>query len=69
MKTITFLLLLAFCSGCGREDTAKAKEPTDNIVKFKIVIIDGCQYFNWIDRYGYGSLTHKGNCNNPIHNH
>jgi hypothetical protein len=33
-------------------------------------VIDGCQYIETVSYTGNGpvtSLTHKGNCNNPIH--
>lgn len=33
----------------------------------KEVVIDGCEYFK-VPSYGqYYTLTHKGNCKNPIH--
>lgn len=39
---------------------------------YTIKVIDGCQYieydYGFLDQRVY-SLTHKGNCNNPIHNH
>lgn len=38
---------------------------------YTILEIDGCQYievsFGTGSNVGYYSLTHKGNCNNPIH--
>jgi hypothetical protein len=36
-----------------------------------VVTIDGCQYIKTTSFNGNGateSLTHKGNCTNPIHN-
>lgn len=36
----------------------------------EIVTIDGCQYIqtdSYVKGYTVENLTHKGNCNNPIH--
>lgn len=70
MKYLLFLLLLA---SCDHKPTVKGKPTTYTLgsnmgaeYRLEVVIIDGCQYL-----YGpWGNatvLTHKGNCNNPIH--
>ena len=33
----------------------------------KTIIIDGCEYLAFKDSHGSLIITHKGNCNNPIH--
>lgn len=55
---------------CGYKPAVESKPTTYTIEghfdAIEIVVIDGCQYL-----YGPWSssavLTHKGNCNNPIH--
>ena len=34
---------------------------------FEIVVIDSCQYIAYRLTTYQGLLTHKGNCNNPVH--
>ncbi len=34
---------------------------------FRVVVIDGCQYFYQYNPRGGSTLCHKGNCTNPIH--
>ena len=37
-------------------------------IELKVYNIGGCEYIGDLDRgQGYYFLTHKGNCNNPIH--
>ena len=33
----------------------------------KTIIIEGCEYLAFKDNDGVLMITHKGNCNNPIH--
>lgn len=33
----------------------------------EVVVYEECEYFRCVSYYGYHSLTHKGNCKNPIH--
>ena len=59
LKTILrysfYALLSAFIVSCN---TARTSNENQNI--------EGCQYIVTKNSYGNG-LTHKGNCNNPIH--
>ena len=60
------LLTLASCQepNVQRENTGYVVMNGSN--PLKIVKIDGCQYL--LGDWGYATvLTHKGNCNNPIH--
>ena len=44
----------------------KAKEDK-HLERYELIILDGCEYYRtggWSD----AGITHKGNCNNPIHN-
>jgi hypothetical protein len=59
-----------FTLGCG--ESPKAETRTGTKSNYSIVTIDGCEYIEcdygiW-DQRVY-SLTHKGNCKNPIHIH
>lgn len=54
MKYVSIILTLCFVSCTSTNDK----------------VIDGCQYIETVSYTGNGpvtSLTHKGNCNNPIH--
>ncbi len=61
---LLIVILFASCSPNGKEKVIE-----DNNTKprhdYKVVIIDRCEYIEVAD--GYYSLTHKGDCNNPIH--
>lgn len=63
--TISVLITLTLTS-C----TSNQVKPSSLKEKYKIVIIDGCEYIMYSESHGYqgyGYLTHKGNCKNPIH--
>jgi hypothetical protein len=40
-----------------------------NLHNPKIVVIDQCEYIQFRTHNLYDVITHKGNCNNPIHKH
>lgn len=69
MKKLTLIIAVLFM-GC-EDMTEKPSLPVMNnqadIVNAKIVVIDGCQYIQY-HGYRFPAITHKGNCNNPIHN-
>ncbi len=70
MKYLLILISLACLVGC---DSDRRETPIDKDFGMqlpgwdtKVLSIDGCQYFyGRLDRGVY--LTHKGNCNNPVH--
>ncbi len=64
-KTITSYLLVAFCTFIASCNSDK-KVPLE--FKYQVVKIDGCEYLQHIGAMGYLHVTHKGNCNNIIHN-
>ena len=71
-KILTLLALCICMMGCGDQSGNVEVNPTDYVMDtyhpLQIVELNGCQYF-----YGpWGNatvLTHKGDCNNPIHIH
>ena len=71
VKTRLILLLMAavFMSGCLMNSAdlwAEGSGPAPH----KVVIIEGCEYIEvkaGIADQSVYSLTHKGNCKNPIH--
>jgi len=74
MKHLIYLLLIAAtcfigCSGGVEPPYKKAKLRHGNAY-FKEITIDTCQYIYDanINLSVPAVLTHKGNCNNPIHN-
>lgn len=69
MKTLLLLLLIGMM-GC--EESNVEQNTTQHIIgcnkRLNEVTIDGCQYLYGV--WGHATvLTHKGNCNNPIHIH
>lgn len=61
--------LSCWLGGCSEAiDAPKTKTAAG----YNLVRIDGCQYievergFQYTNNYAYG-ITHKGNCDNPIH--
>lgn len=74
MNNIKFKNLLCIASlgftvlltGCFGSDNDVNPEKT-----YRIVRIEGCEYI-FVSRRPFGAemaLSHKGNCENPIHNH
>lgn len=39
----------------------------DGLYSVKEIEIEGCEYFSYRTHNDVRGLTHKGNCNNPIH--
>jgi hypothetical protein len=35
--------------------------------KFRVIELEGCEYFYTTDYHGNYVLCHKGNCKNPVH--
>ena len=68
------LLILALAIGMvGCYDVNVKHESTDYVIRggnnpLTIVVVDSCEYL--YGEWGNATvLTHKGNCNNPIHKH
>lgn len=70
MKKFLVILMVCFVGvGCDNPQTSGGNE-TSIDGDYTIKVIDGCQYIEYdygiLDQRVY-SLTHKGDCNNPIH--
>ena len=57
--------MLMLLVGC--ETTIEQKDKTEKVngTSVKEFTYDGCEYVYF--PYGYGTVSHKGNCKNPIH--
>jgi hypothetical protein len=72
MKNKLFLLALAI-GMVGCYDVNVERKQTDYVIRggnnpLTIVVVDSCEYLH--GEWGNATvLTHKGNCNNPIHKH
>lgn len=78
---ISFFVILAIFIGCEQQTTPDedtqlehTAEGLINIVSrgdVEVIIIDGCEYLIYKEEHGsnqgYGFMSHKGNCKNPIH--
>jgi len=78
---LTILVTSFIFSGCqeaerrNEEDklNLKTEKRIHNIKKgdYEVLLIDRCQYILYQESEGvnlaYGFMSHKGNCNNPIH--
>jgi len=63
------------------DEDSKVEHNAENLINeinsddVEIVVIDGCEYIIYKStpsnnvRIGYGFMSHKGNCKNPIHYH
>jgi hypothetical protein len=73
MKNLFLAAVVAFAIfslGCGQSPSTERRMETKN--NYSVIVIDGCEYIEC----DYGilaqrvySLTHKGNCKNPVHIH
>jgi hypothetical protein len=54
--------------GCVQDSNEYDVFKNTNLDNPKIVIIDGCEYIQF-RTHNFNAITHKGNCNNPIHKH
>lgn len=71
MKKILLLPFIAIgITGCNMNPQFSSKDSEQKIGDYTIKTIDGCEYIEYdvgiVDQRVY-SLTHKGNCKNPIH--
>lgn len=79
---LTLLIILSTLTSCDKSLPWKEdgiKEDSNYLEKatiisdgrYEILIIDDCEYILFNNKAGinlaYGYMSHKGNCNNPIH--
>lgn len=66
---IVVIFALTLALACNPAPTGE--KTTDSGKGYSVKVIDGCEYievsFALGVQSGYYSLTHKGNCKNPIH--
>lgn len=73
-----FVFSLAGCKDTSQPSTVQVMLPGDttHYVKYSssrrdgsysILMIEGCEYIIFMTANGDPSITHKGNCKNPIH--
>lgn len=71
VKISILLLVLLFLISCDDKSDIKSYtlEIGNNKVSVDEYTIDGCQYLGYLTNGNAKScyLTHKGNCNNPMH--
>jgi hypothetical protein len=64
------IIFSCFSLACGQSPSTERRTETQG--NYSVVVIDGCEYiecdYGLLDQRVY-SLTHKGNCSNPIHSH
>jgi len=81
-KSILILLSFAFiffsaCFEPVQDEDSPIEHETEQIIHnipegdLEILVIEGCEYIVFKDgrgsNHGFGYMSHKGNCNNPIH--
>jgi hypothetical protein len=66
MKYIIILLIIILSSCANKQEINdnQIKEAKENI---DTMTYEGCQYIGFYTSYSHYVFTHKGNCNNPIH--
>jgi len=60
------LIAMLICIGIAAT-ILSCKEKGKELFAGEQVTIEGCEYLKMRSYSGYFSLTHKGNCSNPIH--
>lgn len=67
IASLTIMTLMVGCSSREKQKEANVYNVDTLDTEYSIYIIDSCEYIVF---YGGSSTwgTHKGNCNNPIHN-
>lgn len=69
MKNKLILIALTIgMMGCCVQNSENEMFDATKLYDPKIVIIDGCEYIQF-HIHKADAITHKGNCNNPIHKH
>lgn len=63
------LILLAALALCGCDEKSKEQGVIESMKSVRVVRYDGCQYLVYHIGTNVGTMTHKGNCDNPIHRH
>lgn len=64
------LVLILFPAACQVPRGTNQGSANSSALNYKIVVIDSCEYIEVYEGIGQSSvysLTHKGNCKNPIH--
>ena len=57
IKLLIGIITIGMITSCNNQPIFVSKD-------FEVIQIEGCQY---IEKQSNGTITHKGNCNNPIH--
>ena len=67
IASLTIMTLMVGCSSREKQKEVNVYNVDTLETEYSIYIIDSCEYIVF---YGGSSTwgTHKGNCNNPIHN-
>lgn len=67
IASLTIMTLMVGCSSREKQKEVNVYNVDTLDTEYSIYIIDSCEYIVF---YGGSSTwgTHKGNCNNPIHN-
>lgn len=63
-----YIVLSAFLLSCEGANDLYNGSRSDSFEDYSIVKIDSCEYIMYRASSSYLHVTHKGNCNNTIHN-
>lgn len=80
IKQIFIVFTVTFLFSCELKPTEEGtKQPNLRLLNlnpedFEIIVIDDCEYLLFEDDFnhaskGFGFMSHKGNCANPVHFH
>lgn len=64
---VLFSIAILSCDKIQEKSLDNVKKIRESVPEYTIVVIDECEYLRLEHTHGYASLTHKGNCKNPIH--
>lgn len=55
------------CYELHKRDVEKIQQNKMEVPEYTVIEIDSCEYLKLEVTHSYATLTHKGNCKNPIH--
>lgn len=62
-----FTLLFFITKDLNKTKIREEKQPKTFEEVFTTITLEGCEYYKIHQSYDHYTLTHKGNCKNPIH--
>ena len=66
IRSVVVVSMLVSCQDYRQQQSAALEEKLNSAPPYRFVVVEGYQYMRFETTQGYATLTHKGNCPNPI---